>query len=260
MNIVFLTADEPLYLPAFFARVLHERAADTRAIFMAPSRYGRDTTLNMVRKYTAAFGVWNLLRLLRRLVRVKLLDRLDRFRPRGQCHSVPSVAAAYAVLCELIPDVNDPAFLERLRAMGTDLVVSVSCPQLFRPPLIELPARGCLNMHGALLPKYRGIAPSFWMMASGERQAGVTVFFVNQDIDAGDIVEVEDFDIGAEESLHEFIIRSKRIACEVLLRAIQRVQSGTVQTRPMKKEEGSYFGFPTREGYREFRRRGRRLW
>ena len=259
MNIVFLTADEPLYLPAFFARVLQHRARDTRAIFMAPSRYGHDTTLHMVRKYTAAFGVWNLLRLMRRLGTVKVLGRLGRG-GGDRYYSVPAAAVGYGIPCELISDVNDPAFLERLRAMEADLIVSVSCPQLFRKPLIELPALGCLNMHGALLPKYRGIAPSFWMMVHGETHAGVTVFFVNQDIDAGDIVEVEAFDIGPDESLHDFIIRSKRIACDVLLRAIQKVEDGTVSTQPMRKEEGSYFGFPTREGYREFRRRGRRLW
>lgn len=260
MNIVFLTADEPLYLPAFFARVLRERAGDTRAVFMAPSRYGRDTTLHMVRKYTAAFGVRNLLGLVRRLASVKFLDRWSRLRPSGRYYSVPSAAAGHGVPCELIPDVNDPAFLGRLRDMGADLIVSVSCPQIFRPPLIALPRLGCLNMHGALLPKYRGIAPSFWMMVHGETHAGVTVFFVNEDIDAGSIVEVESFEIGPDESLHEFIVRSKRIGSGVLLRAIEKVESGAAETQPMNKAEGSYFGFPTREAYREFRRRGRRLW
>jgi methionyl-tRNA formyltransferase len=123
-----------------------------------------------------------------------------------------------------------------------------------------LPPRGCLNVHGALLPQYRGIAPSFWMMVNGEQHAGVTIFFVNEDVDAGDVVEVEEFDIDPDETLEAFIVRSKHIAAAALLRAFRKVRSGPVETTPLQKEAGSYYGFPTRAAYREFRRRGRRLW
>ena len=115
-------------------------------------------------------------------------------------------------------------------------------------------------MHGALLPNYRGIAPSFWMMANGERRAGVTVFFVNEDIDAGDVVEVTEFDIGPDETLDAFIVRSKEIACDLLLSAIDKVEIGEPATTPLDKAEGSYYGFPTRTAYRRFRERGRKLW
>lgn len=260
MNIVFLTADEPLYLPRFFAQLLKERARDTLAVFTVPSRYGKDTTVKMARKYISAFGVFNFLRLSWRTLCAKLCDRLGLGRSRGRSYSVAAAAAAHGVRCEHVQRVNDEAFLARLREMKTELVVSVSCPQIFREPLIALPPMGCVNMHGALLPQYRGIAPSFWMMAHGEERAGVTVFFVNRDIDAGDAIEVAEFEIKPDETLDEFIIRSKRIACDVLLRALQKIESGDAATTPIRKEEGSYFGFPTREAYRAFRQRGRRLW
>lgn len=260
MNIVVLTGDEPLYLPAFFDRFLQKRAGDVQALFTVPPLYGKDSTWTMVRKYTAAFGLWNLLILVRRTLHARIADRLRLGASRGRYHSIAAVAAAHRVPCELVPNVNDPAFLQRLRNMNTDLIVSVSCPQLFRKPLIELPPRGCLNVHGALLPRYRGIAPSFWMMVHGEQTAGVTVFFVNEDIDAGDVVEVVDFPIGPAETLEQFIVRSKQIACDTLLRAIDKIESGEYQTRPLDKQHGSYFGFPTRQAYREFRSRGRRLW
>lgn len=260
MNIVFLTADEPIYLPSFFAQLLEHRAGDTKAVFTVPSRYGQDSSLRMAKRYTAAFGVWNLLRLARRTCQAKLYDALGVGRSNGRFHSVATCAAEYGVLTERVPNVNDKAFLDRLREMNTELVVSVSCPQIFRKDLINLPPLGCLNMHGALLPKYRGIAPSFWMMAHGETRAGVTVFFVNEDIDAGDVVALEEYEIYPEETLDQFIIRSKRIACGTLLRAIDTIEKGRPPTSPLDKSMGSYFGFPTREAYREFRRRGRRLW
>ncbi len=260
MNIVFLTANEPLYLPNFFAQLLEERAQDTRAIFVVPPRYGQDSTFRMAKKYLAAFGACNFARLGWRTLNAKIRNLMRIGRSRGRYYSVAAVAAAHGVRCELVPKVNTEVFRQCLQNMKTDLVVSVSCPQIFRKALIDVPPLGCLNMHGALLPEYRGIAPSFWMMAHGETRAGVTTFLMNEDIDAGDVVEREEFEIYAQETLDQFIIRSKRIACEVLLRAIQKIEDGDPERVPLKKEDGSYFGFPTREAYRVFRKRGRKLW
>jgi len=260
MNIVFLTADEPLYLPTFFSRLLEQQTGVGLAVFTVPSRYGKDTNVRMAKRYIRAFGLWNFGRLVEQTVKAKVCDRLGIGRAQGRYYSVASAAKAHGVPCELVSKVNDADFLQRLRDMKTDLIVSVSCPQIFRKPLIELAPLGCLNMHGALLPSYRGIAPSFWMMVHGETKAGVTVHFIDETIDTGAVVEVEEFDILPDETLDRFIVRSKRIACDVLLRAIRKVEAGDQQTTPLRKEEGSYFGFPTRQAYREFRRRGRKLW
>lgn len=260
MNIVFLTADEPLYLPTFFTYVLKERAQDTKAIFVVPPRYGRDSTCRMAWKYFTAFGTVNLCKLVWKTLRVKFCDRLGIGHSYERFGSIKTLAASYGIDCELIPDVNDKAFLDRLRELKTDLIVSVSCPQIFRKPLITLPPLGCLNMHGAILPQYRGIAPSFWMMVNDEKRAGVTIFLINEDIDAGDVVEVEEFDIDSDETLEQFIIRSKAIAAQTLLRAIRKMEGGSPETTPLNKDAGSYYGFPSRQAYRQFRQRGRKLW
>ena len=260
MNIVVLTASEPLYLPAFFGRYLEARAHSTRAIFMAPPCYGDDSTLDTARKYRRAFGWCNLGRLGWRTLGAKLRDRVFRRAVAGQFYSIRAAAVHHGIPCETIADLNAESFRERLRSLNTDLIVSVSCPQIFRRPLIELPRHGSLNIHGALLPHYRGIAPSFWMMANGEKTAGLTVFLVNEDIDRGSVVETVEFPFQPDESLHEFIVRSKQIACDALLRAIDKIESGDIQPAPLPTDGGSYYSFPTREAYREFPRRVRRLW
>jgi methionyl-tRNA formyltransferase len=260
MNIVVLTADEPLYLTEFFAPLLASRSAQVRAIFLVPPLYSKDSHWTMLRRYRRAFGWWNLLVLAQRVAAVKLRERFAGGSGGARSHSLRRLARHYGVPCAGIGDVNAPEFLARLRELGTDLIVSVSCPQIFRRPLIALPRRGCLNVHGAILPAYRGIAPSFWMMANGERQAGVTVFLVNEDIDAGDVVVQETFPILPDETLEQFIVRSRALHAEALLRAIAIVENGPVQAWPLSREGSSYYGYPTREAYQEFRRRGRRLW
>ena len=259
MRIAILTAEEPLHLPRFFSRFLKCRARDVAGVFPCRPAYKNQTTFSLFRRYMKAFGAWNALRLARRVASARAKDLLGIGRRAGRFYSVRSVARHYGLLVETPGDVNAPEFLERLRALGVDLVLSVSCPQIFKADLIGLPALGCLNIHGADLPKYRGIAPSFWMLAKGEKQAGVTIFYVNAGIDTGDAAGKRLFPILPDDTLDSFLLRAKREACDLALETLERIEAGTVERKPLGGE-GSYFGFPTREAYREFRKRGRRLW
>lgn len=181
-------------------------------------------------------------------------------RAKSRHQSIASVCARHGVPCEALRDVNDPAFLERLRRAGTELIVSVSCPQIFKRPLIDLPPAGCLNIHGAILPSYRGVMPSFWMLANGERTSGVSIFFVNEDIDAGDLCGQETFEIRPTESLDGFLRRSKTIAADLLLRVLREIDEGVVQRTPIDPTGGSYYSWPDRAAVNRFRRSGHSIW
>jgi methionyl-tRNA formyltransferase len=160
----------------------------------------------------------------------------------------------------VVSDVNAPEFLNRLRQEATELLISVSCPQIFRKPLVELPRRGILNIHGAILPQYRGVMPSFWMLANGEKQAGVSIYFVNEKIDAGELCGQEVFPIDPNETLDRFIWRSKRIAAGLLLRTIDALEQGTVRRQALDLAAGSYYHWPDPPAVRRFFASGGRLW
>jgi methionyl-tRNA formyltransferase len=248
MNTVYLTTDDPLYLPAFFDRVLSARD-EPMSVFVVPPLYGRQSTLDAAWRYLTTFGgraTWG------------LATRVLGAKRRQQ--SIASVCARHGVLCEAVRDVNDPAFLERLRQGGTELIVSVSCPQIFKRPLIDLPPVGCLNIHGAILPAYRGVMPSFWMLANRESTAGVSIFFVNEDIDAGDLCGQERFEIRATESLDEFVRRSKAIAADLLLKVLGEIDEGTIERTPIDPSGGSYYSWPDRAAVHRFRRSGHSIW
>jgi methionyl-tRNA formyltransferase len=159
-----------------------------------------------------------------------------------------------------VKDVNSPNVLRWLEEQSTDVVVSVSCPQIFKRPLIDLPRLGCLNLHGAILPNYRGVLPSFWMLANGERMAGVSMFFVNEDIDGGDLCGQRIFEIGDADTLDSLIRRSKAVAAELVLDALDGIESDTVVREPLDLDSGSYYSWPDQAAVRRFRRSGRRLW
>jgi methionyl-tRNA formyltransferase len=248
VKIAFLTTDDPIYLPLFFERVLSLRSGES-AVFVVPPLYRNQTPIGAARRYLQTFGFRAAVGLTARIVRAKL---------RRQ--SIERACERYRVPCEAVDDVNAPEFLERLRTIGTDLIVSVSCPQIFKQPLIELPSRGCLNIHGAMLPAYRGVMPSFWMLANGETEAGVSIFFVNDDIDAGELCAQRSFAIDAGETLDQFLRRSKTIAAELLLELLAQIETGTVTSTPLDLSKGSYYSWPKREDVQRFHAAGRRVW
>lgn len=134
------------------------------------------------------------------------------------------------------PDkLRDPAFLQALRDLQADLFVVVAFRML--PEVVwAMPPKGTVNLHGSLLPAYRGAAPIHWAVLQGERETGVTVFFLRQTIDTGDILHREHIPIGAEESTGELHDRMMAIGARALARALDRIEAGDFALLPQPEE------------------------
>jgi methionyl-tRNA formyltransferase len=98
------------------------------------------------------------------------------------------------------------------------------------------------------------------MLANGEAEAGVSVFFVNEDIDAGDLCGQRAFPIDEGESLDSLLRRSKAVAAELVLEVLDCVERGTVDRDPMEPDRGSYYSWPDRQAVRRFQTAGHRVW
>jgi methionyl-tRNA formyltransferase len=249
LRIVYLTTDDPLYLPTFFDRVLREHHARTPAVYISPPLFKKQTTWQATERYIRTFGYGAGAHLTARVLGAKIAGR-----------SIGAVCRKYGVRSSVVRDVNAPEFLDQLRGLNPDVLVSVSCPLIFKKPLIELPPRGILNLHGAILPHYRGIMPAFRQLANGEPRAGVSIYFVNEDIDAGDLCGQRIFDIPPDDTLDSFLVRSKAIAADLLLEVLGRMEDGTITSTPLNLAEGSYYKWPDAVAVRQFRERGRKLW
>jgi methionyl-tRNA formyltransferase len=249
VKLAFLAADDPLYLPSFFETVLAECSAETAWVYSVPPLYKGQSPAQAAWRYYRTFGATAVWGLVRRLAATKL-----------RRNSIERVCNRHAVRHGVIRDVNAADFVSQVDEQGIDVLVSVSCPQIFKEPLLAAPRTGCLNVHGALLPQYRGIMPSFWMLANGERQAGVTIYFMNERIDAGDLVGQRAFEILPTETLDAFLRRSKRLAAELLVEVLRSLRQGTLQPTRMDMAGGSYYSWPNEAAVRSFRAAGRSLW
>lgn len=259
MRIVFMSPDEPFYLPEFYRYIFDNLPAGNKVkVIIVPPIYKKTTAFDLAIRYARTFGVNEAAVLSTRVIYYKVMDYFTRGKG-SKYYSLTSVLSKYNIpyLHEL--DVNSVENLNRLREWDTDLLISISCPQIFKHDLIKLPHKGCLNLHGSLLPEYRGVMPSFWVLANGEKEAGSTLFFVNEKIDAGDVLVQRRFPIHAHDTLDSFIRTSKKIGAEMVIEGIEKISKGYFETKPLDMSKGNYYGWPKKEDVKRFRSCGRRF-
>jgi methionyl-tRNA formyltransferase len=156
-------------------------------------------------------------------------------KPGGRKGMIESAVKQFAVangLPVLQPlKLRDPAFLQALEDLHADLQVVVAFRML--PEMVwRMPRLGTLNLHGSLLPKYRGAAPINWAIINGEKETGVTTFFLQHEIDTGDIIQQRRMPIGPDETAGELHDRMMEMGAQVVLETVQAIEKGTVVTQP----------------------------
>ena len=127
--------------------------------------------------------------------------------------------------------LKNPAFLSALKALNADLQIVVAFRML--PELVwNMPPMGTVNLHGSLLPQYRGAAPINWAVINGEKETGVTTFKLQQDIDTGNILLQDRFPIGEKDTAGEVHDRMKEIGARLLVKTIEGLAAGTLEEKP----------------------------
>ena len=137
------------------------------------------------------------------------------------------------------PKLKNPEFLDQLHALKADLQVVVAFRML--PELVwDMPPLGTLNLHGSLLPKYRGAAPINWAIIKGEKETGLTTFLLQHQIDTGDLLFQEKIAIGENETAGELHDRMMQLGAQLLLRTVQAIQSGEAHVHPQNDVDASH--------------------
>jgi methionyl-tRNA formyltransferase len=157
-------------------------------------------------------------------------------------------------------DVNAPDVVARVEAIAPDFVFSFYCRRMLQPSLLSLASRGALNMHGSLLPKYRGRAPVNWAVLHGERHTGATLHYMAEKPDAGDIVAQQAVPILPDDTARE-VFDKVTLAAEICLDAVMpALLAGTAPRLPNDIAHGSYFGGRRPEDGRiDWRQNARRI-
>jgi len=260
MNIVVITQPDSAVIPENIAKLAGLPGVVIQAIIVLDVK---GALANKRGYFLRGFGAWQCFRLYATLMSQRLSAGIRRaFGCRvgpGEGMSVRQLARHLAVPCVSTTELHAEQLLAYLQSLELDLIVSFSAPIVFKERLLSLPRHGCINLHCSLLPRYAGLLPSFWVLYHREHQTGATVHYMDTQIDNGGILGQEVVPIGPDATMLDVIRKTKRVGGELMVRVVQDHVAGTVAVRENREEEGSYFGWPTIEQMRQFRRQGGRL-
>lgn len=156
--------------------------------------------------------------------------------------SVAALAQSRGIDTVTPDDPNTPEFIERIAQLKPDFLFSFYYRMMLKPALLAAAPRGAFNMHGSLLPKYRGRVPINWAIIMGETETGATLHEMVEKPDAGRIVDQERVSIGQNETAKEVFDKVTAAAGVVMKRSLPRLIDGTAELKPQDLNQGSYFG------------------
>ena len=173
---------------------------------------------------------------------IGVVTNVDKPKGRGM-KMVASPVKEYAIEKKLqvyqpVKVRNNPEFLEDVKKLNPDLICVVAYGKILPQELLDIPKYGCVNVHGSLLPEYRGAAPIQWAVLNGDKKTGVTTMFMNAGMDTGDMILKEEVEIGDDETTGELWDRLKMIGANLLIKTVNEIEDGTA-TRTKQPEEGT---------------------
>ena len=173
---------------------------------------------------------------------IGVVTNIDKPKGRGM-KMVASPVKEYAIEKNLqvyqpIKVRNNPEFLEEVKKLNPDLICVVAYGKILPQELLDIPKYGCVNVHGSLLPEYRGAAPIQWAVLNGDKKTGVTTMFMNAGMDTGDMILKAEVEIGEDETTGELWDRLKTIGANLLIKTVKEIENGTA-TRTKQPEEGT---------------------
>ena len=143
--------------------------------------------------------------------------------------------------------MRDGEALGYLRELDPELIVVAAYGKILPSEILDYPARGCINVHSSLLPKYRGAAPINWAILNGETVTGVTIMHMAPALDAGDIISQASTPIGADETAPTLTARLAELGAELLVSAVEAIGAGTAARTPQDEADSTYAPMLSRE-------------
>ncbi len=131
-------------------------------------------------------------------------------------------------------------YLKIINNINPDIIVVAAYGKILPKEVLDIPKLGCVNVHGSLLPKYRGAAPIQWAVINGEKETGITTMLMNEGLDTGDILLSEKTEIGENETASELFERLSLMGAELLLKTIDAFQKGEIIPKKQDDSKATY--------------------
>lgn len=153
---------------------------------------------------------------------------------------VKELALAHSLPVYQPEKMRDGTALEAVKALAPDILVVVAYGRILPDDILAVPQYGAINVHGSLLPKYRGAAPIQWAVLNGDKTTGVTTMYLASEMDTGDIIYTAETEIGEFETSGELFDRLKDMGAELLVKTLRDIEAGVAPRREQEHDKASY--------------------
>tara|TARA_B100000963_G_C22514220_1_gene619850 strand:- start:336 stop:1103 length:768 start_codon:yes stop_codon:yes gene_type:complete len=247
MKIIFLTQDDPFYLPTIYSYLIPKlknngiEIISTILFDVSPFGVKKSKTSQLIDTYKT-FGLKFTLHY--SIIYLKKIFEKN----------VKKVMSDYEInTIKLDSNINSPKSINLIKSYNADLLVSIAGNQIFKTKLINSAKFGIINLHSALLPKYRGLMPSFWVLKNNEKETGVSVFFVDEGIDSGRIITQKKVDI-ENKSQKDLIWELKFLGADCIVESCLKIKKYGFKTKTFDNNDNemTYFSRPKRSDVIEF--------
>jgi len=260
LRVHIISQEEPFYIPKVIRYLVehqNENFEIVGATRLQPHRKNK-TMRDWLLERTQIYTYWELFITTCFFVYCKIIYKLLAKVGIDNPFSVKHIYAKHSVNEITTADINSSAYLSKLKALNIDVVLSISPPQLFGKELLNLPNKFCLNAHGTLLPRHRGVFGSWWMLFEGDKEIGTTIHTMVEKLDAGEIVWQKEILMPVEATQYAIAYHTKKIMSEGLVDTLDKlnVQSLDVIKSPYQE---SYHRAPSKGQGKIFHKRGLRV-
>ncbi len=243
MKIAILCQEEPLFLGPFLQRVIRRRPEKVVALFVAGHRTGGEKSKTQKQLWRSLKTYWHIFEpcyffwALYLKLRILLLGKYD---PR----SVEGLACIFNIPVYRVGDPNGEEFHELLKTVDADIVLNQT-ELLLKKETLDIPPVGFLNRHASILPHFRGRMASFWAHAHEPPSYGITIHFVDEGIDTGDIIVQHEFlDIDSRWSYGRVMEHMQYKAPELFWRAVKLLEDESFEATIQPESKEAAFKFP----------------
>ncbi len=259
MRILLVTQEENIYLPQSFGTVCRELGTEIIAIVSAPAMSTHGGKWTGLKKHLALFRFRGTFHFGMRILYARLMNIIAKPSQTGPWYSIRHVANSFRIPYIRINKLSSPEFDQLLNELKPELLISMSCPQIIRKNVRDRFPAGCINVHGAPLPKYRGLMPAFWMLLNQESEGAATVHVLSEKLDDGEILKQVRVPIYATDTWDSLVRKTKSAGAGALIETVRDIAAGTVQYQPNREDEATYFSFPSSADAKKFYQQKRRF-
>jgi methionyl-tRNA formyltransferase len=256
MRIVILAMDDPLYTNDFIKKILKERKEDI--VLYAYVTKGNRMTIgkdrSKVEYLISLFFIMGPFQFAKNTLKTiwhKIRKRLSNY-GLVQDPTVYGFAKNNGINVKKIQNPNSKKFCEYLAKLKPDIIINQS-QTIIKKRLLSIPEIGIINRHNALLPKNRGRLTPFWVMYKKEQETGVSIHFVEEGIDSGDIIVQKKFTVSPKDNFNTIVKKNYAIAGKAMLEAIEKLENGFTDYIKNDDNKASYNTIPTLKQAIEYR-------